>query len=130
MIEQSQNILAEPVDLESAAGKRGCAMAVTVASQDSEMLRERWYLCVPHGKIRAQRIRQHQHRQFLLAVETIVKLGAFHRCKWHISLALRFLEADRSHEIVTQRNWERHASPQLAEYVKNLPISAVQVCDT
>src|SRR6266404_78684 len=92
MIEQSDNILAKSVNPETAAGKRGCAMAVTVISKYAETLGEGRYLRVPHGKIGAQRIRQHKHRQFLRAVETIVKLGAFHRCKGHMFLALRFLE--------------------------------------
>jgi len=48
-------------------------MAVTVIPQHAEMFCEWRHLRIPHGKICAQRIRQHEHRQFLIAVQTIVE---------------------------------------------------------
>src|SRR5579872_3060902 len=99
MIEQPDNILAKPVDLEATASKRGLAMAVTVISQNSEILRESRHLRVPHGKIRSQGIREYEHRRFLLAVETIVNLAAFYGCKWHLFFALQMLEQDERPEL-------------------------------
>src|SRR5712691_7345991 len=89
MIEQSDDILTEPIDPKSAAGKRGRAVPIAVIAQHTVMFREHGHLRVPHGKVGAQRIRQRQDRRFVLAIQTIVNLAAFHRCEWHVSILVQ-----------------------------------------
>src|ERR1700694_6283055 len=71
-IEQCNDILPELLDRVGARRDRGLSMTSRVIAQHAEFFSKLGNLRIPHGIIRAKRIREHQHRCSTLTFQRVM----------------------------------------------------------
>src|SRR5438132_9166217 len=71
-IEQCNDILREKLDRIGSRREGRLTMASRVVAQEMELLTKLRSLRVPHGIVRAERIRKHQHGRSILAFQRVV----------------------------------------------------------